>query len=142
MYMEHVMLLEPCPLCIMQRIFFLACGLVSLVAFLHGPVRAGRGQKIYGFLAALFSMGGAGFAMRQIYLQGLPKDQIPSCGPSVSYMLKQFPLQEVIEVMFMGDGNCAEIAWQDPVLNWSIPQWSLVGFIMLAGVCIFQALRK
>lgn len=140
MYMEHVMFLEPCPLCIMQRFFFLAAGLVSLVAFLHGPGR--KGQKFYGFLAALLSLGGGGFAIRQIYLQHLPKDEVPACGPSLYYMIQEFPLMETLEVMFKGDGNCAEIAWQDPILNWSIPQWSLVGFIMLAGVCIFQAARK
>ena len=140
MYMEHVMFLEPCPLCIMQRVFFLATGIVSLIAFIHGPARVG--QMVYGFLATALSLGGAGFAIRQIYLQGLPKDQIPACGPSVSYMIQEFPLAEVLEIMFKGDGNCAEIAWQDPVLNMSIPQWSLIGFVLLAGVCVFQAIRK
>jgi disulfide bond formation protein DsbB len=140
LYMEHVMFLQPCPLCVTQRVFFLAAGIVSLIAFIHGPRHTG--QVIYGSLAALLSIGGGGFAIRQIWMQGLPKDQVPSCGPSVSYMMEQFPFAEFLEIMFKGDGNCAEISWQDPVLNWSIPQWSLVGFIMLACVCIFQALRK
>lgn len=140
LYMEHVMMLEPCPLCIMQRVFFLATGLVALVACLHNP--AAKGKLVYGGLGALLAAAGGGFAIRQIYLQHLPKDQVPACGPSLSYMIEQFPLRDVLAVMFSGDGNCAEIAWQDPVLGWSIPQWSLVGFVMLAGVCVWQAVRK
>ncbi|MDC0598913.1 disulfide bond formation protein B [Gammaproteobacteria bacterium] len=140
MYMEHGMLMEPCPLCITQRIFFLAAGLTALVAFLHNP--KAKGKVVYGLLSAAFALGGGGFAIRQIWLQHLPKDQVPSCGPSVAYMLEQFPFTEVLSVMFSGDGNCAEISWQDPVIGMSIPEWSLVGFIMLTGVCLYQAFRK
>lgn len=139
-YMELVMLLEPCPLCIMQRIFFFFAGLFALVAFIHNP--KARGKVVYGLTSAVLSMAGGGFAIRQIYLQHLPKDQVPSCGPSLSYMIEEFPLAEVLKVMLSGDGNCAEITWQDPILNMSIPQWSLVGFVVLAGICLYQALRK
>lgn len=140
MYMEHVMKLEPCPLCVTQRIFFLACGLVALIAFLHNPARAG--QVAYGFTSAALSLAGGGFALRQIWLQGLPADQVPACGPSLSYMMDVFPWQEVIATMFTGDGNCAEVSWQDPVIGMSIAQWSLVGFILLALVCLWQGLRR
>ena len=141
LYMQQFMLLEPCPLCIMQRIFFGFTGLVALAAFIHNP-SSNKGRLSYGLFSAAFAAGGAGFAIRQIWLQHLPKDQIPSCGPSLSYMFQEFPLSETLAVMFTGDGNCAEIVWQDPVLNMSIPQWSLVGFVVLAGVCVFQAFRK
>jgi len=141
MYMEHVMMLEPCPLCIMQRIFFFSTGVVTLLAFVHNPV-ATKKKIIYGGLTALLAATGGGFAIRQIYLQHLPKDEVPACGPSVSYMIEQFPLKDVLAVMFTGDGNCAEIAWQDPVLGWSIPQWSLLGFAGLTGLCLWQAIRK
>ena len=140
LYMEHAMRLEPCPLCIMQRIFFLAVGLVALAAFLHNPGR--KGQTIYGGLEAVLALAGSGFAIRQIWLQHLPKDQIPSCGPSLSYMMEEFPLSEVIAVMFSGDGNCAEVLWVDPVLGLGIPEWSLVGFVMLAAAGIYQAVRR
>lgn len=140
MVMENVMMLEPCPLCIMQRVFFFTTGLVALLAFIHNPATGGK--KIYGFSSAAFAASGGGFAIRQIWLQHLPADEIPACGPSLSYMLDVFPLSEVLAIMFTGDGNCAEISWQDPVIGMSIPQWSLVGFIALAGVCIYQALRK
>lgn len=140
MYMEHVMMLEPCPLCITQRLFFIACGLVALIAFGHNPAR--RGQKIYGFTSAALALGGGAFAMRQIWLQNLPEDEVPACGPSLSYMMEVFPWQEVVATMFTGDGNCAEVSWRDPVIGMSIAQWSLVGFILLALVCVWQGLRR
>lgn len=140
MYMEHVMMLEPCPLCIMQRIFFISAGLVSLVAFIHNPVA--RGKVIYGGLVAALAAIGGGFAIRQIYLQHLPKDEVPACGPSLSYMMEQFPLRDVLAVMFSGDGNCAEVVWRDPVIGMNIAEWSLVCFIALTGVGVWQAIRK
>jgi disulfide bond formation protein DsbB len=139
-YMQYAMRLEPCPLCIMQRVFFTAVGLVALAAFIHNP-RA-RGIRIYGALTTLLALAGSGFALRQIWLQHLPKDQVPACGPSLSYMLEEFPLAETLKVMFSGDGNCAEIQWVDPLLGLGIPQWALVGFALLAATGVWQFLRK
>ena len=140
LYMQYGHGMEPCPLCMMQRIFFMATGLMGLIAFLHNP--GTRGKFIYGLLTALLAASGGGFAIRQIYLQSLPEDKVPACGPSLSYMMEQFPLQDVISVMFSGDGNCAEVVWQDPVLHMSIPQWSLVGFAALTALGVYQVLRK
>jgi disulfide bond formation protein DsbB len=139
-YMQYAMRLEPCPLCIMQRVFFVAAGLVALAAFIHNP--GTRGKTIYGVGTAVLAMAGSGFALRQIWLQHLPKDQVPACGPSLQYMLEEFPLSEVLSVMFSGDGNCAEILWVDPVLGLGIPQWAIVGFAMIAGTALYQAFRK
>lgn len=142
LYMEHVMLLEPCPLCIMQRVFFLASGITALIAFIHNP--ASIGNRRYGYTAAVLALGGAGFALRQLYLQHLPTDKIPACLPSIGYMMEMdFPLKDVLSVLFSGDGNCAEVTWLDPVFNFfSIAALSLIGFLMLAGVCVWQARRK
>ena len=139
-YMQYAMRLEPCPLCIMQRVFFVAAGLLALVAFLHNP--QARGRMIYGIGTAALALAGSGFAMRQIYLQHLPKDQVPACGPSLSYMLEEFPLSETLSVMFSGDGNCAEIVWVDPVIGLGIPEWAIVGFAMIALTGLYQAFRK
>lgn len=139
-YMQYAMRLEPCPLCIMQRVFFVAAGLLALVAFLHNP--QARGRMIYGIGTAVLALAGSGFAMRQIYLQHLPKDQVPACGPSLSYMLEEFPLSETLSIMFSGDGNCAEIAWVDPVIGLGIPEWAIVGFAMIAVTGLYQAFRK
>jgi disulfide bond formation protein DsbB len=138
LYMEHVLLLEPCPLCIMQRVFFLATGLLALAAVLHNP--AARGQAVYGVLSAVMALAGAGFAIRQIYLQHLPKDQIPACLPSIGYMLEaDFPLKDVLSVMFSGDGNCAEVTWRDPLFDlFTIADLSLLGFLLLAATCLWQ----
>lgn len=139
-YMQYAMHLEPCHLCIMQRVFFTAAGLTGLVGFIHNP--GARGTRVYGITSAVLAVAGSGFAMRQIYLQHLPKDQVPACGPSLGYMLEEFPLAETIKVMFSGDGNCAEIAWVDPVIGLGIPEWAIVGFAMIAATGIYQALRK
>lgn len=139
-YMEHVMFLEPCPLCITQRIFFFLAGLTAFIAFLANPQR--RGRMVFSLTSAAFALAGGGFALRQIWLQNLPKDQVPACGPSLSYMIEEFPFSEVLQTMLSGDGNCAEKGWVDPVLQLSIPQWSLIGFIMLTALCVWQALRK
>lgn len=139
-YMEHVMFLEPCPLCITQRIFFFLAGLTAFAAFLANP--QARGRMVFSLASAAFAIGGGGFALRQIWLQNLPPDQVPACGPSLSYMIEEFPFSEVLQAMLSGDGNCAEKGWVDPVLALSIPQWSLIGFIMLAALCAWQAFRK
>jgi protein dithiol:quinone oxidoreductase len=139
-YMQYAMRLQPCPLCIMQRVFFVAVGLWGLLAFLHNP--QARGKLVYGVGTTVLALAGSGFALRQIWLQHLPKDQVPACGPSLGYMLEQFPLSEVISVMFSGDGNCAEVLWVDPVLGLGIPQWAVVGFAMLAATGVWQALRR
>ncbi len=140
LYMEKVMFLEPCPLCMTQRVFFFTLGLVALVAFIHNPGL--KGKTVYGFTTAAFALGGGYFAGRQVWLQHLPADEVPACGPSLSYMLEVFPFAETLAIMLKGDGNCAEVVWQDPIIGMSIPEWSLLGFISLAGVCIFQAVRK
>lgn len=140
LYMQYAMNMEPCHLCVTQRIFYIAAGLTGLAAFIHGPARVGR--KIYATLGTVFAIAGAGFAIRQIYLQHLPKDEVPMCGPSLGYMMEEFPLSEVLAAMLSGDGNCAEISWQDPVLQLSIPEWSVICFILLAAAAIWQFFRK
>ena len=140
LYMQEVMLLQPCHLCITQRICFILTGAVALAGFIHNP--GPRGRMAYGLGSAFFALAGAGFALRQIHLQGLPPDRVPICGPSLGYMFEEFPLSEALMAMFAGDGNCAQISWQDPIIGFSIPQWSLVGFILLAAVSAFQAFRR
>jgi disulfide bond formation protein DsbB len=76
-----------------------------------------------------------------VWLQSLPEDQIPACGPTLNWMLEaNFPLSEVLAAMFLGEGSCAEIKWQ--LLGLSIPGWTLVAFLMLIGASVFQLLRR
>lgn len=131
--------LMPCPLCVSQRVFAILTGLIALVAFFHNP--GTKGSKIYAGLTAAAALGGAMVAGRQVWLQSLPEDQIPACGPTLDWMLQaDFPMAEVLAAMFLGEGSCAEIKWQ--MMGLSIPGWTLVAFAFLIGVAIFQLIRR
>lgn len=122
LYSQHVLGLEPCPLCVFQRLGVIAFGVVALLAALHNPGRTGA--RVYGVLGLAAAGAGAGVAARHIYLQNLPPDQVPACGPGLNYMLDSFPLTEVLSKVFSGSGECAEIAWQ--FLGLSMPAWVLI----------------
>ena len=137
LYMEHMMHLEPCPLCIFQRVAVITAGLIAIVAALHNPQRVGI--KVYSLMVVMASTVGGALAIRQLHLQSLPEDQVPSCGPGLDYLLDVFPMQDVIQMVLVGDGSCAEVAWS--LLGISIPGWALVGFIGLVTLGLFQAFR-
>ena len=137
LYLQHVDGLEPCPLCIFQRVGVIAAAVVLLVAALHGP--KGVGVRIYGLLTALAAIGGGAVAIRHIWLQNLPPDQVPACGPGLEYMLDVFPLQNVLQQVLAGSGECAEMDWS--FLGLSLPAWSLVVFAGLLVVALFQLFR-
>jgi protein dithiol:quinone oxidoreductase len=122
--------LDPCPLCIFQRVAVIAAGIVFLLAFIHNPGRSGA--WVYAVLILLAASAGAAFAGRQIWLQSLPKDQVPACGMGLSYMLDSFPLLDVVKKVFAGSGECAEKAWE--FLGLSIAGWTFVFFVaMIVG---------
>jgi disulfide bond formation protein DsbB len=137
-YMQFVMHLEPCMLCMSQRLCFMGLGLMALLALAHNP--AGVGRKVYGLLGVLFAVGGGLLASRQLWLQSLPKDQVPACGPGLDYVLQTFPFLEAVEIMLRGDGNCAQVDWT--FLGLSIAGWSWIWFVGFAGVLVWQALRR
>ncbi len=137
LYMEHVMLLQPCGLCITQRVFVILAGLICLVAAVQNPGPAGR--KKYGYSAAAMCVIGSYFAIRQIWLQHLPEDLVPACGPGFSYMLENFPLLDTLSFLLAGDGNCAEV--HEVFLGLAIPELALIGFAALFTLCVYQARR-
>lgn len=137
-YLEYQVGLNPCPLCMTQRVFVVAGGLVALVAFLHNP--GGGGRRVYGGLCAVIAMGGGAVAARHVWLQHLPPDQVPACGPSLEYMLETLPFRETLSMVLMGDGNCAETHWT--LLGLSIPEQTLILFIVIALVSLWQTLRN
>jgi disulfide bond formation protein DsbB len=137
-YLQHVMGLEPCPMCILQRYAFFAVGITALVAALHGPKRVGL--RVYGALVALFALVGAGTAMRHSYLQRFP-DPSTSCGVELEYLVNNFPLAQALPKIFAGSGECAKVQWR--FLELSIPEWALVWFVIVAGVAIWAGfIRK
>ncbi len=136
-YLQYVEGLKPCPLCMVQRGFFVALIAIFGLGALHGPARVGA--AIYGVAALLFTAGGAAAAGRQVWLQHLPADQVPACGPNLKYMLQNFPLGETIQRLFQGDGECAVVDWR--FLGLSIAEWSLVWFVLLGLYAAWVALR-
>jgi len=137
-YFQFIDHLEPCPLCILQRVFTLFVGVILLLAVIHNPSQFGiRG---YGLLAGLAALVGAGISARHVWLQNLPADQVPSCGPGLNFMLDNFPLGEAIDMVMRGSGECAEVLWT--FMGLSIPAWTLVAFLSLASVSLAQVFRK
>jgi disulfide bond formation protein DsbB len=136
-YLQYVQGLEPCPLCMVQRGFFYLVGITFLAAALHGPRRVGA--MVYGLLAFLFAAGGAATASRQVWLQHLPPDKVPQCGPDLLFMLENLPLSRTLEKLFYGSGECAAVDWK--FLGLSIAGWSLVWFVLLGGYALWLAVR-
>ena len=139
LYMEHVMLLAPCGLCITQRVFVILCGFICLASAIHNP--GSQGQKLYAFAGASMCIFGSYFAGRQIWLQHLPEDQVPACGPGLSYIYENFPIVETLNFLLKGDGNCAEVHWRFLGLL-SIPELALIAFAVLFSTCLFVAFRR
>ncbi|MFM7784473.1 MAG: disulfide bond formation protein B [Gammaproteobacteria bacterium] len=137
-YLQYVEGLEPCPLCMTQRVFIVTAGLAALA----GALLASRpiARRVTGTLVLLLCLAGSGFSGRHVWLQSLPKDQAPACGPSVEYLLDALPVMEALEVLLRGDGNCAEISWT--FLGLSIPAWTLLCFLGMGGVGIWAGWRR
>ncbi|MEL1265037.1 disulfide bond formation protein B [Pseudoxanthomonas putridarboris] len=138
LYLEHFRNLVPCPLCTFQRGAFVLLGVVFLLGALHGPRKRG-GRGVYGVLALLAGLVGIGIAGRHVWLQNLPPDQVPACGPDLSYMMDAFPLADVLRKVFTGSGECANVDWS--FLGLSMPAWSLLWFAALALWALWAAFR-
>lgn len=132
-YLQYYEYQDPCPLCLLQRLAFMALGAVFLVAALHGPGRAGA--IVYGgSLVAVAAIGGA-IATRHVWLQHLPRDQVPECGPGIEYMLSRFPLSQAVGKILAGSGECAEAGWT--FLGLTIAGWSLAWFVLFAAFAVY-----
>ena len=138
LYLQYVQGEHPCPLCITQRIFVIAVGLLALAAAIHNPKQTGR--RVWASLMALAALLGGVVAARHVWIQQLPEDQVPACGPDLAYMFDNFPFQQAVELLFMGDGNCHEVGWT--LLGLSIPAWTLICFVGFLSVSLYQLLRR
>ena len=137
-FLQYVQGLEPCPLCMVQRGFFYAVMALFLLAAIQAPARIGT--AIYSTLIVLFALGGAVTAGRQVWLQHLPADKVPQCGPDLFFMLENFPLGRTLQKVFEGSGECAAVDWK--FLGLSIAGWALVWFSVLAVYAIWLAARR
>ncbi len=131
--------LEPCPLCIYQRIAFAALGIVFLLGALHGPL-ARWARASYGVLGLVAAAVGGGIAGRHVYVQMLPKDMGSSCGPPLSFLSETMGPLEVFRTVLTGTGDCGNIDWQ--FLGLSMPMWSLVWFVLLALWALYAGFRR
>jgi len=135
LYLQYYEYQDPCPLCLLQRVVYIVLMVVFLLGALHGPRRTGA--VVYSTLLVLVSLIGAGIAGRHVWLQHLPKDKVPECGPGLGYILDRFPLVNALEKIFRGSGECAEAGWR--LVGLSIAEWSLVWFILLGAYAVFVA---
>ena len=137
-YVQYVLYLDPCPLCVLQRLAVIMLGVVLFVAAVHDP--RGWSKYVYAVSAALVTVAGAGVAAWHVRLQYLPSDNLPSCGPGLEYMLDNFPLGDALKMVFTGSGECADIAWQ--LLGLSMPAWVLIALLAVGGMGVWNNLRR
>lgn len=137
LYAEHVLGMTPCPLCVFQRIGFMVMAVFFLLGALHGP--RGKGRWIYLGGALLGAAFGIVVAGRHLWIQSLPPDLVPSCGPNLGYMMDTFPLATVLKLVFTGSGECAKV---QPILGLPMPAWALAWFVILAVWGLSAARRK
>jgi disulfide bond formation protein DsbB len=133
LFLQHYRGLEPCPLCIFQRMAVIGLGVTFALAGLV-PDASRVLRAIVSGLIALVALSGAGIAIRHLYIQSLPPGQVPSCGATLDYMWDVFPLMDVLRKVLTGSGECAKIDWT--FLGLSMPGWVLIVMVVLgtAGV--------
>lgn len=138
LYAQHVLGLEPCPLCVFQRVAVISLGLVFAAAALHAPGMAGR--RAYGALLMLAAAAGIGVAGRHLWLQSLPPERVPACGPGLDYMLESFPFTEMLQTVLSGSGECAQVDWQ--FLGLAMPAWVLISVTVLGLFGVWNNWRR
>ena len=136
LYAQYVLGLEACPLCIFQRVAYIAGAAVFLAAALHAPGNA----RLYGLAALIPNVVGGGIAARHVYIQNLPADQVPACGPGLDYLMDAFPLMDALRLVLSGSGECAEVVWS--FVGLSMPSWALIWFVLLSGLAVAANWRR
>jgi len=138
-YFQFVENMQPCPLCISQRIAILVTGIIFLIASIHSPSST-KGIAYYAFSGAFTALIGSGISARHVWLQNLPPEEVPECSPGLSYIFENFPLTETFKLMLNGTGECADVLWT--LFGISIPGWTFVAFVALAILSLFQLKTK
>ena len=130
--------LEPCPLCITQRMFFMGLGILFLIGAFLKP--ASISQKIFALLQVITALGGAGWAIRHWYLQAHKGEVIADCGVGFDYMFENFPLKKMFTLIFRGTGDCGVIDWT--FLGLTLPQLALITFIGFGNYALWLGFMK
>jgi len=137
-YFQFVQGLEPCPLCIVQRVIVV----ILAVSFLFGALFRGSKPiwvKFHNVFVFLIAGLGAAVAGRQVYLQHLPPEQVPACGPGWDYLLSHFSSIEAFKQILRGSGECAEVQWV--FLGHSMPEWLLGLFLVFVLLSLINMKR-
>lgn len=130
--------LNPCPLCLLDRIAIMGAGSFFLLGGLHYPKAYGL-KGLYLGLATLCSLCGLFIAIRHVWIQSLPPEKAPACGPNLDYLLNNFPLNEVLKIILSGSGECTKI--QGTLFGFSLAQWTLGGMVLLVGWAVFAGVQ-
>ena len=138
MVMQYVFDMEPCPLCISQRIFIILIGFAATFGAFLSQYKTGI--RIAGGIGVLFALIGGSISARHVWLQSLPEDEVPICGPGLAYMFETRPMFDALSLLFSGDGHCAEVSFR--FLGLSIPAWTLVLFMALASALAWLIWRS
>ena len=138
LYHQYVDYLDPCPLCIFQRLVFFWMAVFALLAAIHNPGQTG--QRIYAWFVVAGAGLGALIAGRHIWLQNLPAGEVPECGPSLGYMLENFPLADVLTTVLHGSGSCAEVKWT--FIGMSMPMWTFAWYVGLGLMTLWVVHRS
>lgn len=134
-YLQNTLGLDPCPLCIFQRIGLWVMGLFAFLGLIFNP--KGKGSRLILWLGSLLgTLWGAGVAVRHVWLQHLPADEVPACGPGLNYWVETLPVMQVFEQVLKGSGECALIDWT--FLGLSIPMQTLVLFVVILVILLVQ----
>jgi disulfide bond formation protein DsbB len=137
LYLEYAVGLEPCSLCTVQRFFLIVFTVICLIAAMHGPKRSGC--YVYWLLSVLSCLGGVITAGRHVLRQSAPPEQWLTCPPSLEYMFGNMPWLCVLKKTFQGAADCAHVSWT--LFDMSIPEWSLLFFVGMLILGIFQLLH-
>jgi protein dithiol:quinone oxidoreductase len=137
-YAQRVLHLEPCPLCIFQRIGIAALASAFLIAAAHDP--RGAGRKIYALLLGAVALTTAAVAVRHLYIQSLPPGTMADCGAPLEVMLRYAPFTEVLRKVLAGSGECAKIEWR--FLGLAMPAWVLIAATALGGFGLWANLKR
>jgi disulfide bond formation protein DsbB len=138
LYSQFYLALDPCPLCIFQRIGIALLGLAFLAAALHDA--RGGGRYVYAVLIGLAALATLGVAARQLYVQSLPPGAIPSCGAPLMMLLKFTPVWQVIRKVLTGSGECGIVNWR--FLGLAMPAWVLLWSLALGAAGVLGNLRR
>jgi disulfide bond formation protein DsbB len=133
-YFQGYLGLEPCPLCIVSRMTFMAIGTVAFIAAVHGPV--GPGLKVYGGLLAAMAATGIGISIRHSWIQHNPP-KLESCGADLDFILNTMPLAQALPRIFSGTGSCSKVDWA--FLGLSIPEWAGLCYLGIFALSIWLA---